>query len=280
MTRGRAAGRRLTVAVLVLALVAVTVLLLSYVFQRRLIYLPYGDLPSVPTVLPRAEAVSFTTEDGLRLDAWFVPARGDGATPPTILLLPGNAGNRSFRAPLARRLADDGSNVLLVDYRGYGRNPGSPTEEGLARDARAARAYLLGRDDVAGGQLFYFGESLGAAVAVRLATEHPPAGLILRSPFSSLADMGRVHYPFLPVGLLLRDRYPVVELVGEVAAPVLVVAAEDDRTVPVEQSRAVYEAADAPKELVVVPGVDHNAEELLVGLTLIDAVRDFMREVR
>ena len=122
--------------------------------------------------------------------------------------------------------------MLLLDYRGYVGNPGSPSEDGLLADARAARAYLLSRADVDPARLVYFGESLGAAVAVALAAEHPPAALILRSPFTSLADIAAVHYPFLPAGLMLRDRYESIERIGRVRAPLLVVAGQRDRIVP------------------------------------------------
>ena len=102
--------------------------------------------------------------------------------------------------------------MLLFDYRGYGDSAGSPDERGLALDARAARRYLLSRPDVDAARLVYFGESLGAAVAVELAAEHPPAALVLRSPFTSMADVGSYHYPILPVRLLLRDRYAAIDV--------------------------------------------------------------------
>ena len=121
--------------------------------------------------------VAFDTADGLRLNAWFVA--GSGPAPRrTILVFNGNAGHRGYRALLAAALRQHDLQVLLTDYRGYGGNPGAPSEEGLAADARAARGYLLSRPDVDRTRIVYFGESLGAAVAVRLAVEHPPAALI------------------------------------------------------------------------------------------------------
>ena len=117
-----------------------------------------------------------------------------------MLVAHGNAGDRAMRAPLAAALAARGMSVLLFDYRGYGGNPGDPTEEGLALDVRAARAYLVDELRVPPERLVYFGESLGSAVVTELATEHPPGGLLLRSPFTELADVAGEHYPFLPVG--------------------------------------------------------------------------------
>src|SRR6266540_3408251 len=139
-------------------------------------------------------------------------------------------------------------------------------------------AYLAARGDVDLTRLVYFGESLGAAVAVRLALERPPMALVLRSPFTSLADIGRVHYPFLPVRLLLRDRYASIEQVGGLRCPVLVVAGDRDGIVPWEQSRRLAEAIPEPKRFVLVPGADHNDLELLAGRRLIDEAVRFVAD--
>ena len=148
----------------------------------------------------------------------------------TVIVFNGNAGNRAFRAPLAAALAEHGISVLLFDYRGYGGNPGSPSEEGLAADARAARRYVAGR--AGSDRIVYFGESLGSGVAVRLAAEQPPAALILRSPFTSLTDTGRHHYPFLPVGMMLIDRFASIDRIRDIRCPLLVIAADHDSVVP------------------------------------------------
>ena len=150
--------------------------------------------------LAEVETVTFPTADGLVLSGWFVSSRSATA-PGTVIVFNGNAANRAYRAPLAVVLRDYGYQVLLFDYRGYGGNGGAPTEPGLMADARAARTYLLGRADVDTSRLVYYGESLGSAVAIALASEHSPAAMVLRSPFTSLVDVGRIHYPFLPVKL-------------------------------------------------------------------------------
>jgi fermentation-respiration switch protein FrsA (DUF1100 family) len=181
-------------------------------------------------------------------------------------------------AALAVALRRAGLSVLLFDYRGYGGNPGRPSESGLIADARAARAYLASRPGVDPSRIVYLGESLGAAVAVALAVEQPPVALILRSPFSSLADIGRLHYPYLPVRLLLRDRFDSIHRIGRVAAPVLIVAGERDSIVPPEHSRQLYEAAPEPKRFVLIPGTDHNDHRLAAGAALIDTVLDFLSD--
>src|SRR5574341_1213800 len=269
-------GGRILIGVGAVTAAVVILVALAWLFQRRLIYLPSpGRVPPAPAVLHAGEDVAFDTADGLRLAGWFVPA-ATGRSRATVMVLGGNAGNRVARAPLAAELSRAGLSVLLVDYRGYGGNPGSPSERGLLADARAARAYLAARGDVDPARLVYFGESLGAAVAVKLAVEQPPMALVLRSPFTSLADIGRVQYPFLPVRLLLRDRYAALERVGGLRCPVLVVAGAADGIVPWEQSRRLAGAIPEPKRFVLIPNADHNSLELLAGQRVIGAVVRFV----
>ena len=163
--------------------------------------------------------------------------------------------------------------MLLVDYRGYGGNPGRPTEKGLAADADAAMAWLEEQRGVR--DVVVFGESIGAAVALGLAVERPPAAVVLRSPFTSLGDVARLHYGPVP-DWLLRDRYPSLRRVDRLAAPLLVIAGEADRIVPVELSRRLFAAAPEPKRLVTIPGVGHNDRALLDGDVLIDALTAFL----
>lgn len=270
-------GGRVVVAVSAILALVLVVLALAWLFQRRLIYLPSaGKVPPAVELLHGAQDVSFDTADGLRLEGWFVPAAGRSRA--TVLVLSGNAGNRAARVPLAAQLSRAGLSVLLVDYRGYGGNPGRPSERGLVADARAARAYLATRDDVDPARLVYFGESLGAAVAVQLAVQQPPMALVLRSPFGSLAEVGQVHYPFLPVGLLLRDRWASVERVGGLRCPVLVVAGAGDQIVPWQQSRRLAAEIPEPKRFVLVPGADHNSLELLAGQRMIGEVVRFVAD--
>ena len=256
--------------------VIASVLAILWAMQRKLMYFPDPRVPAPSAVgLVRAESVTFPTADGLELGGWFVAAEGQGPRA-TVVVFNGNAGNRAYRAPLADALRRQGFAVFLFDYRGYGGNPGAPSEAGLATDSRAARAYLVSRPDVDASRLVYFGESLGSAAAVRLATEHAPAVLVLRSPFASMADVGRYHYPFLPVRLLLRDRFASIDFIGRIQAPLLVIAGGRDQIVPVDQSRRLYAAAVSPKELVVLPGADHNDYELLAGDEMLRAIVRFL----
>jgi len=260
-------------------IIAVLVVLAVVWFgQRGLIYFPETDVPPPASVgLPQAEPVMFQTEDGLTLEGWFVPPTAPAPESGyTIVGFNGNAGHRGYRASLAGQLAARGIAVLLFDYRGYGGNPGLPSEEGLARDARAAIAWAGGRPDIDRTRLVFFGESLGTGVAVRLALEFPPAALILRSPYTSLVALGQHHYPMLPVRAILRDRYPSIRRIAQISSPLLIIAGEDDRIVPVGDSLLLYEAAPQPKQLLVLPGADHNDEELASGSRVIRAIVDFL----
>ncbi len=259
------------IVVLVLALLTG----LLWAFQRSLVYLPDPrPVPAASSALPGARDVVLSTADGLELGGWFLPGDADA---PVVLVASGNAGHRGYRAPLAEALHDAGLGVLLFDYRGYGGNPGSPSEGGLALDVRAARDFFLEDAGVPPERLFYFGESLGAAVVTELATEHPPAGLVLRSPFVDLASVAAVHYPVLPARALLRDRFPVAEGLARVDAPTTVVYGNADTIVPSEQSRVVAQAAPRLHQLVAVPGADHNDAALLDGELVIAAVGDLVR---
>jgi fermentation-respiration switch protein FrsA (DUF1100 family) len=264
--------RRLAVIVAIVALVASGLLALLWSQQRRLIYFPSpGPVPSAATALHNGRDVTFQTDDGIRLSAWYFPVVGDGVG---VLVCNGNGGDRSMRVELAASLNRMGHSVLLFDYRGYGGNPGRPAEDGLAADARAAQEWLTKQPGVE--QIVYFGESLGAAVAVGLAVQRAPAALVLRSPFTSLVDVASVHYPWLPVGRMLLDRYPSIERIASVHVPVLVIAGDRDDIVPEQLSRRLYDAATDPKRYVVVPGAGHNGPELLDGRQLIAEIEGFL----
>jgi fermentation-respiration switch protein FrsA (DUF1100 family) len=264
--------RWLWVGATVVVVAVVLVLALAYAFQRKLIYLPSGGpVPPAAQVLPGASDVRLTTSDGLTLGAWFVPP----ASPDlgfTVLVANGNGGDRSHRTELAAALRAEGLSVLLFDYRGYGGNPGDPSAEGLALDVRAAHEYLVGERNVPRDRLVYFGDSLGGAVVAELARDHPPAALLLRSPFTELADTAAEHYPFLPVRMLLRDRFPVTEHVARLDVPTAVVYGSADSIVPPGQSRAVADAAAGPVRVVEVRGANHNDPVLLAGSKVVGAV--------
>lgn len=272
--------RNLLRGLLVVVLLIGTVMGILWAVQRQLIYFPEAaQVPPAGEVVLGARDVTLRTHDGLELGAWFFPAKKGRSphTPMAVLVAPGNGGSRVGRAGLAEELSDRGLAVLLMDYRGYGGNPGSPTEEGLAADALAAAEALeaLGYPPE---RTIYFGESLGTGVVAALHVRRPPAGMVLRSPFTELAEVGTYHYPFLPVRLLLRDRFRVVEHLASSDVPVTVIYGDHDTVVPSALSARVADAASALAERMVISGADHN-DPVMFGPRVADAVARLAREV-
>ena len=269
----------MVLALVVTLVAAILLLVVVWAFQRWLIYFPStSPVPPAARMLDGAQDVTLQTDDGLRLGAWYAPT-DDTRDGVTVLVASGNGGDRAMRTPLARALTRRGLGVLLFDYRGYGGNPGSPAEDGLALDVRAARRFLVEDAGIPPERLVYFGESLGAAVVTELAAVHPPAALVLRSPFVDLASVGRHHYPYLPVRLLLRDRYPLMRHLERVQVPVVVVYGTGDTVVPAEHSLTVARAAPGPTRTLVLEGVGHNDPALVGGEQVADAVGRAARRV-
>ena len=243
---------------LVVLLLVGTVIAVLWALQRQLIYFPDPTpVPSAADVITGARDVRLHTADGLELGAWFVPANGPLDTGMAVLVTPGNGGNRAGRAKLAQELSRRGLAVLLMDYRGYGGNPGTPSEDGLAADADAA-AEALEELGYPSRRTLYFGESLGSGVVAALTARRPPAGMVLRSPFTELADVGAHHYPWLPVRALLRDRFPVLAHLTTSDVPVTIIYGDRDSVVPPVLSARVADRAPSLAERVVLAGANHN----------------------
>ncbi len=243
---------------------------------NSLLYLPSRAVEQTPAASGLAyEDVAIETEDGERLHGWWVAAQP--APIGQILLCHGNAGNLGERVIHAELLAAAGFDVLLFDYRGYGHSSGAPTEAGTYLDARAARATLSHRPGVDGSRVFYLGESLGGAVALALALECPPRGLILQSTFTSVRDMGRLHYPLVPRALI-PDAYPSLRRIRELDTPLLVLHGECDAIVPPTHGRAIFEAAPGPKRMHVFAGASHNDLVPLAGATYAQVIRSWAED--
>ena len=234
--------------------------------MNSLLYLPAREILETPEEFAE---LALETEDGERLHGWWIPA-----TAPVIghvLLFHGNAGNIGDRVPHVALLSAAGFDVLSFDYRGYGRSSGRPSEHGISLDARAARETLLRQDGVDSARVLYLGESLGGAIALALAVDLPPAGLILQSTFTSVRDMARLHYPFIPRALV-PDAYPSLRIIPRLRAPLLVLHGSDDPVVPLMDGEALYEAAPDPKHIEVFAGAGHND---LTGRRWIQAITDW-----
>jgi len=261
------------VAIPLLAYLAVLTLL--YLFQRHLLYFPDRS----PPLLGRLAAlgvreVRLTTADGLSLLSWYLPPH-EGR--PTVAYFHGNGGHVGYRADRLRRFAAEGYGVAMLEYRGYGGNPGRPGEAGLYADARAALEFI-GRQGIAGRRIVLYGESLGTAVAVRMATENAVGALVLESPFTSIAAVAQHHYPYVPVRPLIWDRFDVRSRIGQVGVPILMLQGGDDRVVPARFGRALFDAAPEPKEMWLAPQGDHEG---LARFGALDAAVAFIeRHVR
>lgn len=252
--------RRMVTGILVpLALAYLAVCVLVFVLQSGLVY--YPGVGREASATPREaglayETVSLRAEDGETLHGWWVPAvpaRG------TVIFFHGNAGNVSHRLPYLQGLHGLGLSTLIVDYRGYGRSTGRPSEEGTYRDAWAAWEYAQRERGVTPERLVLFGESLGAGVATWLATRVTPRALVLQAPFTSVNDLGSEIYWFLPVRLLSRFGYDNVERVRGLRTPLFVAHSVDDEIVPYRHGRRVFEAAAQPDTFVSMRGGHNDA---------------------
>ncbi|MDN6350470.1 MAG: alpha/beta hydrolase [Yaniella sp.] len=271
--------RRMLVTAGVLVAVIAIVGVLMWSLQRSMIYFPdTSEVPAAADVLEGGQDLTLHTSDGLELEAWFAPPTEDAVDRDmAVLMAPGNGGNREGRAGLAQHLQDRGFSVLLMDYRGYSTNPGRPSENGLIRDGLAATDALEAQG-FAPDQTIYFGESVGGGVVAALLIQRPPAAAVFRSPFTDLAEVGKRHYPWLPVGILLRDRFSVTEHVSRTQVPISVLRARHDTVVPAELSAHVAAAAPNLVEEHVLDDADHN-DPVMFGPEIADVVVRIADEV-
>jgi len=285
----------------VLAFYVLAMLLLMF-FQRRLIYqptrVPALSVDQAATPFGIIHEIETTTDDGLKLKGWHFVAgqracqdqaecdRELAKGHPVVILLHGNGGNRLHRVENCRLLASLNLHVFAFDYRGYAENPGSPSQTGLLNDARAFWKYAVRDRKVDPSRIILMGESLGGGVATLLASElcqqhTPPAGLILRSTFTSMVDAASAHYPWVPVSWLLWDQYPSQSLISNIVCPLLVIHGTADRIVPYELGKQLFESAPPasetgiPKQLVTIERGSHNGLLYEARLTLRDTYQNF-----
>lgn len=280
----------------------VVVCLLVFVFQRSLIYAPSRARSLAAVEAPfgkgRCHDMLCRTADGLQLNGWLVLTDGrtaqgpevpaalaDGT--PVVLYFGGNGGHRLRRTRPVATLASLGTHVMIFDHRGYGENPGQPSERHLAADARAVWNRLTQQLRVRPERIVIYGESLGGAVAVRLAADlcaegQRPGGLVVQSTFSSLADAGSELYWFLPVRWLLTDRYESIRHIPHVTCPILQIHGRQDQIVPLELGQRLFAAAPSestsglPKRQVILDGVGHNDVYSIASPQVAAAVAEFL----
>lgn len=219
---------------------------IMYVAQRALMYFPYPvRMTPADADFAQAQEIMLRAADGTKLVAWLVPPRENN---PLVLYFHGNGGSLAHRVARFRRLVEDGTGLLALSYRGYGGSEGSPTEDGLIADGRAA--YDFARERYPDAKIVLWGESLGTGVAVAIAAEKEVAAVILEAPFTSAADVAFAAYPFLPVSLLMKDQFHSDRRIPGVKAPVLIMHGARDRVVPFRLGERLFAIANEPKQFV------------------------------
>lgn len=246
--------------------------------EQTFLYFPEPGQATTPADYGLAyEEIRFAATDGTRLHGWLLPAPPDA---PLVVFFMGNAGNKSYRVDNLRFLVELGVGVCIFDYRGYGQSSGKPSEAGLYSDALGLLDHLAGR----GWQpdrMIFFGRSLGAAVALQVALQHPPAGLVMETPFTSIAAMGRRHYPLLYslLGWLVQDEYDNLAKIDRLTSPLLIIYGEKDRICPPAMAESLYRRAPEPKRLVGIPAAGHNETFAFGGTAYRTAWQEFIKSL-
>lgn len=255
--------------------------------QKYYIFMPQREITQTPAHIKLAFEDLYLPIDSNadgdieRMHCWWIPT--DHPTKRYMIYLHGSAYNMSANVDHARRFKDLGFSVLLISYRGYGQSEGNfPTETQVYADAEAAWDYLSIKKGIKPGDIFIYGHSLGGAVAINLAVSHPEAGgLIVEAAFTSIADMGRRNkfYRLLPIDLITHQRFDSINKINRLKLPVLILHGTEDRVVPFEMSRRLYEQAPSPKRLKLILGGGHNNSARVGGSEYLNTVRDFIRLV-
>lgn len=271
----------LTLAALMIGGLYLVLSLYIYFAQSSMVFLPQRSLVSTPDGIGLAfEEIHTVTSDSVAIHGWFVPALKSRGT---LLFSHGNAGNISHRLQLIQLYRGLGLDVLIYDYRGYGKSEGKPDEQGTYRDIRAIWNYMTNERMIPPDRIIVLGRSLGAALATHLAFElaeegsPSPAGVMLESPFTSIPDMGAELYPFLPIRLLARIDYNNVAKVRRIHVPLLVVHSVDDEITPFRHGEAVFAAANEPKTFVEISG-SHDDAYFIAENRYLQAMRKFVEE--
>lgn len=255
MTGQKTSVREILIVMLWLIAGYLAICAAAYLGNRTFMYLPDPvRIPPETAGLVGVEEIEFAAANGTELVAWYAPAQNGKQT---ILYFHGNAANAANRAPKIERMLESGFGVFYLNNRGYGGSAGSPTEADNIADAIAAYDHLVARG-VPGAKIVAYGESLGSGQAVRLAAERPVAGVVLEAALTSTVDVGRPVYFWLPLGLLITDKYNVERHIGAVRAPLLILHGEQDEVIPVEMGRRLYRAANEPKRIELLRDGRHN----------------------
>lgn len=242
--------------------------------EHSIVYGPSSVmLPIASEIAPSAENVNFQSRNGVTLSGLII--RSNKPTQTWIYYLHGNYGNISTCQDWLKAIHKLDVNVFAIDYRGYGRSPGMPSEPGLYEDAQDGYQFLTTKLGAEPGSVVIYGHSLGSAVAIDLATHVHPAGLIVEGAFRSIVARGQELVPIIPVGLIAKDRFDSESKIGAVSCPKLFLHARDDQMVPIQHGRTLYADATPPKAFLEIYGGHQNAINQDQG-EMLRAIRSFL----
>lgn len=250
--------------------------IITMIFENRFIFFPdkypvgfYNTSSRIPNLID----CWIVTEDSIKIHGWFAPTDSAIAT---LVIAHGNAGNISHRIDIIYTLQKIGFNVMMFDYRGYGRSEGSPDEEGIYKDGRAAFDYALKLPEVNPQRVIFWGTSLGGAVAVDVAMHRKVCALILESTFTSAKDMAKIHYPFLPTRFIMRSEFNSKDKLPKIKVPLLMIHGKEDEIVPIVLGKELFAAANEPKEFYEINKAGHNDTYLIGGKEYFIRIRNFI----
>ncbi|MBL0319427.1 MAG: alpha/beta hydrolase [Alphaproteobacteria bacterium] len=265
------------IKLIAIILIAYSALCLGmFLFQRRIVFRPEIAIMNPHDFkLDSASRLSLETTDSVKLTAWYIAPKGTGY--PTMVYFHGNKGHIGDRAEKLRAFSQLGLGILAISYRGYGDSKGTPTEQGLYEDGRAALRYLIHNLALPLDHIVIYGESLGSGVAVHMATEFPVKAIMLEAPYSSILDLAHENYPFIPTSLLLRDKFLSIRKIRSVHAPLLIMHGAEDQTIPIKFGKELYGVANEPKKAVFFDHYHHTDFEIGVLAT---CVKQFLQHYK
>ena len=266
--------RMLSSLVLIVLVLCLGFMSLLFVFQEKMIFFPgnrIGDTPA--TIGLDYEDVYLVTNDKIKIHGWYVHNPDAKAT---LLFFHGNAGNISHRIESISIFYEIGLSVFIIDYRGYGNSDGRPSEQGTYQDAMAAWNYLVDERQLHPDEVIVFGRSLGGAVAASLAAKIVPAAVILESTFTSIEELGKYYYPYLPVSWISRIHYPVDKHITSFNCPVLIIHSPQDELIPVRFGQRLFQNAPEPKMFLSISG-DHNSGFLFSKDVYVTGITGFLQ---
>ena len=268
-------GKMLISAGIILFLSYALILAIVYFKQERLLYFPEKEILQTPNNISlKYDEINFKTKDGFNISGWYIPAKIEKGV---LLFCHGNAGNISHRLESINIFNSLNLSILIFDYRGYGKSEGKPSEHGTYFDAEAAWDYLVNVKGKSPKEIIIFGRSLGGAVAAETAMRKNPAALIMESCFTSVPDLGKRFYPWLPVKLISRFKYSTINKIGSINCPKLIIHSPEDEIIPFMHGKALYENAFHTKEFLKIKG-GHNEGFLISGKAYNDGLKIFLEK--